>query len=224
MPAALRDAVLSELDRLIVTGKKCARSYSVGSSYTYWSEVPEEELRAFVTSGIAAVERIAGCSSSFSGQLPNVPKGGKYIQADQTVPQTVLGVLMSLREAVDAGLLQTLESRIRAAVEDDFLEQARHLLTANYYVAAMVLIGGVLEQRLREICARRGLAPAGQQLNPYNEALRQAGEYDQATWRMVQTVGDTRNTAAHGRFDDVQRAQVQEALRFVERILVEYPA
>jgi len=73
---------------------------------------------------------------------------------------------------------------------------------------------------------RLGLAAVARPgLNAYNDALRERdGAYGQATWRQIQVVGDVRNHAAHGEYDQVQRAQVDEALVFVRRFLAEHEA
>lgn len=73
---------------------------------------------------------------------------------------------------------------MRAALHDDMLQQAVDLLQAGYHVAAMVLAGGVVENRLRILCEARNVLPQARNLNAYNQALRDVA-YAQATWRRL---------------------------------------
>jgi hypothetical protein len=222
MPARLEDTVLPRLDALIQQGNTVVQSYR-DSKWGISSHLPEQTLRAFVVAAASEVARVAGRDSEFFRQLQPPLLDGGAISTVQTVPQAALGVLLALRDAVAGGHLEQLATRVRAALHDDFLQQAADLLDGGYHIAAMVIIGGVLENRLRQLCTARALAPARQQLNAYNEALRDR-QYTQATWRRIQAFGDVRNNAAHGLFDQVTRAQVQDEFAFAQSFLAEHEA
>lgn len=215
---ALRDDLLAELDALIREGTPLVGSFRDSRDGVY-SEVPELDLQTFVTSNMTTLLRI---DPEHAKAVPDGQRGASLCWSHVYVAG-VLGAILSLHRAIDKGRLQTLESRIRSAIEDDVLQQARDLLAAGYHGGAMVIVGGILEQRLREICQRRGVMPQRPSLSAYNEALRNA-EYDQPTWRAIQAHADVRNNAAHGDFQLVTVGQVEDALRFVERFLVEHPA
>ena len=55
----MKKEVLTQLDELIETGQQLIVSFKL-KVYEYKSSVPEAELRAFVTSALSAIERIAG--------------------------------------------------------------------------------------------------------------------------------------------------------------------
>ncbi len=139
--------------------------------------------------------------------------------------EATLGVLVGLRETVAAGFLASMEARIRGNVEDDFLGQGATLLASGYHVAAMVLVGGVLEDRLRVLVAACGvpITDSGS-LSKYNDALVKAGTYDQPTWRRIQSIADLRNRAAHGGADaaNVKPEDVDDALKYVGRFLADH--
>jgi hypothetical protein len=70
------------------------------------------------------------------------------------------------------------------------LVQAKELLTANYHVPAMVLIGGVLEEHLSKLCVARNLTWSGSgSLAKYNDILRDK-LYDKVVWRRIQAIVD----------------------------------
>lgn len=220
--ATLNEQILARLDALIVTGKQASSSYTL-SNLAYGSDMKEEELRAFFAGGAAAVEQVAGGQTEFFRQIPKPPPG--YLSVNPNLIQAVLGVLVALRDAVAGGFLASLESRIRANVEDDFLTQAADLLSAGYPAAAAVLAGGVLEDRIRDLCIRRSLTWTGSgSLSKYNDALYKAAAYDQPTWRRIQTIGDLRNNAAHGGAPTaaVTAADVGDTIKYVGRFLSDH--
>lgn len=220
----LREEILAELDALIAEAERLDSSFHLANMGTYQSTAPEYEHRTFVTAALAAVGRIAGPSSEFYQGI-QMPKDGTRISVpgySPTVIPSTRGSLVALRSAVAAGLLQSLESRLRASIHDDFLEQASELRAAEYHVAAMVLIGGVLEDHLRRLCEARALAWKGAGgLSKYNDLLRDQ-VYPQSTWRRIQAIADVRNEAAHGNGGRVKPDDVEDAIPFVRRVIDDY--
>ena len=221
----MRQQILSQLDTLIQTGQRLIDSYEIRAG-TYESSLPEAELRAFVTSALAAIERVAGKDSQYCGNIPqkqvHMPLAIAGWQLS-TIP-TVTGVLIALREAVDQGLLQSLESRLRANIHDDFLVQASELLDAGYHIAATVLIGGVFEDHLRKMVQGCDLPlPKKGSISKYNDLLRK-NTYNQSIWRRIQSIGDLRNDAAHGKGSTIDPEDVNDAHRFVQRFIADHPA
>ena len=217
--------VLQQIDALIPTGKELDASYRMGEMGSYFSEEPEERFRAFVTSALATIVRVAGDDSQYYNSLPHDRLDTQIAVAgyDKSLIATVLGVLQSLRDSVDSGYLTSLESRLRANVHDDFLTQANDLLNAGYHVAAIVLAGGVLEDHLLKLVTLRGLTWNGSgSLSKYNDLLKDA-VYAQPVWRRIQSIADVRNDAAHGNTTVVKVDDVKDALNYIPRILTDYP-
>ena len=217
--------VLTQLDELIKTGNRLAGSFQL-REYTYESSVPEAELRAFVTSALAAIVRIAGKDSQYYENIPqkSVSKQLAVAGYDKSFIPTVTGVLNALRDSVSQGLLQSLESRLRANIHDDFLVQASELLDADFHVAALVLTGGVLEDHLQKMVQARGLGlPKRGSISKYNDLLRD-NAYDQPRWRRIQSIGDLRNDAAHGKGSAITLDDAKDAHTFVERFIADNPA
>ena len=222
---ALKDDILQELDTLIAEGERLDGTYHMCDYGTVESQAPETEFRAFATASKAAIARIAGTESEFYGELPKeMPDRISVLGYGGSVVPVITGALIALRKAVDAGLLVSLESRLRANVYDDFLEQATELLRAGYHVAAMVLVGGVLEDHLRKLCDARSLKWSGNgTISKYNDLLRDT-LYPQPVWRRLQAIADLRNDAAHGKGTTIKVADVQDAYEYVGRALADYPA
>jgi hypothetical protein len=220
----LKDQILNELDALLAEGQRLDDSFR-SSGMGHESPIPEYEHRAFVTSALSAISRIAGKDSQYYELAPKPSTESRIRVAGHspTIIPGLRGALTSLRAAVEADSLVSLVNRIRVAIHDDLLEQARELLDSGYYVAAMVLIGGVLENHLRKMCEARSLDWSGKgSISKYNNLLRNE-VYNQAVWRRIQSIGDVRNEAAHGNADQVGESDVKDALNFAIRLLIDYP-
>jgi hypothetical protein len=217
--------VLVQIDDLIPAGMALDESYRLGDMGSYYSDEPEQKFRAFVTSAVATVARVTGRDSEYYNALPHNRLGDQLANAgfDKSLIATVVGVLESLRDAVENGYLTSLESRLRANIHDDFLSQASDLLDAGYHVAAMVLAGGVLEDHLLKLVTPRGLTWNGSgSLSKYNDLLKEK-VYSQPVWRRIQSIADVRNDAAHGNAAAVNVEDVKDALSYIPRVLTDYP-
>ena len=228
----MKTEVLTQLDALIKTGQRLTESFEL-KEYEYESSVPEVELRAFVTSALAAIERIAGKDSQYYANIPQARvsspltvDGLKAItRPTLSFIPTVTGVLIALRDTVDQGLLLSLESRLRANIPRRLsCTGTPALLDAGYHVAALVLTGGVLENHLQKMTqARRLKLPKKGSISKYNDLLRD-NAYDQSKWRRIQSINDLRNNAAHGKGSTITPEDVKDAHVFVQRFIADYPA
>ncbi|MCE2503117.1 MAG: DUF4145 domain-containing protein [Chlorobi bacterium] len=220
----MKKEVLTQLDVLIKTGDELTESFKTGA-HRYESSQPEARLRAFVTSALATIVRIAGEDSQYYKNIPQKPLSSRAgLCCEDVFIETVTGALMALHNAVDQGLLQSLESRLRANIHDDFLVQASELLDAGYHVAALVLTGGVLEDHLQKMIHARELTlPNKGSISKYNDLLRD-NAYDQPKWRRIQSISDLRNDAAHGEGSEITPEDAKDAHTFVQRFITDYPA
>jgi hypothetical protein len=189
------------------------------------SKLPESDFRAFATGALACISRIVGESSEYYKTIPQDLTNHLH-SPGYAVPITkpLIGSLKALRNAVDANLLVSLEDRLRANIHDDFLQQAKSLLDDGYHVAAIVLTGGVLEDHLRKLCEARGLQWTGDgTIAKYNDLLH-GKLYEKPTWRRIQTVGDNRNNAAHGKGSTLKPEDVADDHKYVTRFLTDHPS
>lgn len=222
----LKQNILQELDALIADGQRLEESFTIREMGLKDSSIPEIEFQSFAIAARAAIERIAGKTSEFYAALPQ-KLGTQLCTAGYggTKTSAIIGSLIALRKAVDQGLLVSLESRLRANVYDDFLVQAETLLKANYHVAAIVLISGVLEDHLRKLCDSRALTWKGAgSLSAYNDTLYAASIYAKPVLSRIQAIAHVRNEAAHGNGAVVKRDDVDDALTYVRRFLTDYLA
>ena len=83
----IKSDILTRLDGLIDEGTKLVNSYqaTVDSMGATYSDIPEQDFRAFTTKATAAIDRIAGEESQFFKHLPVSPancalQGGKIFR------------------------------------------------------------------------------------------------------------------------------------------------
>lgn len=223
---SLKTNIITQLDKIINEGQSLVDSFKCGDMGGFYSDCPETEFRTFYTAGFAAIERIAGAESEYYLSIPKVDRLGHLSSPgyDSSVIQSLLGSLKALRDAVDDGLLVSLESRLRGNIHDDFLVQAKDLSIAGYHVAAMVLVGGVLEDHLHSMAVSRSLSwPGSGSISKYNDKLHKSA-YKKTIWRRIQSIGDLRNDAAHGNGIKIRPDDVKDSLAFTGRFLADYPS
>ena len=84
----------------------------------------------------------------------NAAKVNEYV-----LSRAVDGIAQGLVSDLEAGLIPDLDLRIRSEVEGDLLGQAYRLLDADRLKGpAAMLIGAVLEDALRQLCRKHGVA------------------------------------------------------------------
>ena len=132
-----------------------------------------------------------------------------------------------MRADYAAGYLLSVEQLIGANLFSDFIEMAEHLLEQGYKDPAAVLVGGVLEEHLRQLCARNGVpvdvGGKPKKADSMNADLLTAGVYQKLDQKSVTAWLDLRNKAAHGKYGEYSAQQVQLLLQGVRDFLTRNP-
>ncbi len=148
--------------------------------------------------------------------------------------QQIIGVLTGIFDDYKSGILEKVTAMIEAEVTADYLGQAESLLADNHTgladrVPAAVLTGAVLENALRKLCQRQ--LPPIDLLNASGkhkmmaviiDELKAAGLYNELQAKDLRAWADIRNAAAHGRFTDFDRGQVERMLTGVSAFLIKH--
>jgi hypothetical protein len=142
-------------------------------------------------------------------------QGGRL--ANVTYP--LVGTVRALRDGVRRGHLDSFESIVRSETFSDLIAMAEYLLDQGYKDPAAVIAGGVLEEQLRKLAPRNGVAlkeghdwRKSQQLN---QDLCAAGAYLSIDLKGVTAWLAIRNDAAHGKYANYTASQVDLMLRGV---------
>jgi hypothetical protein len=146
----------------------------------------------------------------------------------------VSGIIHSLQEDYDAGLLRHLSNLIEANIAADYLGQAEQLLDEGQpgkydHVPAAVLTGAILEDGLRRLCIRQTppipiTKPNGEPktLNTYIDDLKKANVFNAMKADLLRGWVKVRNYAAHGEFTQFNRQDVEQMLKGVKTFLADY--
>jgi hypothetical protein len=110
---------------------------------------------------------------------------------------------------------------------------AEYLLSERYKDPATVLIGGVLEEHLRKLCKKHGIAESQTDANGksrpkkaemMNTELAGKGAYSKGDQKNVTAWYDLRSMAAHGDYVKYTQQQVELLLQSVRDFLTRNPA
>lgn len=212
----LDQRISDKLQELIQFGEKVKQSrYDRSTSnMIYMGDygVGYELAQQWGTSCLNLLHRVFGSDSvhykNFKVLFPNFHDYSPITQA--------LGVLRAAKDDYEHGFLFDTRLLIEAEVFDDFLEQAEYLLNSGYFQPAAVVIGSVLEDSLRKLCARHEIPlSAKPKLDTVNANLAKQGVYNTLMQKRITALADIRNKAAHGEWDEFTKADVEDMLRSV---------
>jgi hypothetical protein len=217
------DAARGRLDQLIDTGLKLHRTAD-SSTWGGREYIPDKRaLHGWAASSRNLIASAVGRESEY--YLAFADAIGTCSWADEMYP--CIGILESLRQDWDAGLLVSRELLIAADAFEGFLEQADYLLSEHYKDAAAVLVGGVLESTLRKICDVHGV-PYGPKdtIEPLNVALAKQTPplYNKLVQKQITAWADLRNNAAHAHYDRYEEGNVADMLKWVREFAARHLA
>ena len=206
------DLILAQIDECLNEARAVLRKASA-----------EETVAAAAMRCGAAIERYAAVGTPYVNRARDIKSPNPNYMLMQ-----LSGILEALRADYAAGYLQTVEELIHADVFADFLDMAKELLAKKYKDPAAVIAGSTLEEHLRKLAAATGLkTDAGgkpKKADTLNADLRKAGAYNALEQKSVTAWLGIRNSAAHGKYDEYDHAQVEGLIRDVRDFMVRHPA
>ena len=133
-----------------------------------------------------------------------------------------LGILKAAKDDYENIYIFNARTLIEAEVFDDFLEQSEHLLNQGYFIASAVIAGSVLEDTLRKLCVKNGIALTTKpKLDTMNAELAKANVYNLFKQKQITAIADLRNKAAHGQ-GGFTKEDVEDMIRNVRRFMEDY--
>lgn len=219
-----REQVLEQIDALLA---EYERAQNASPHDDLSGGLPEDELGAIRTRMLAAIHRIAPGDNQYTRATQDLPEGLQGFAGFAVV--VLAGVLRGLRADVEAGYMRTLEELVHADLFSDFLEMAHELQRSGYKDAAAVIAGSTLEEHLRKLAEKNGVAiakPGGapKKADALNADLAGAAAYNKLEQKSVTAWLDLRNSAAHGKYDDYDHRQVASLIQDVREFMIRRPA
>ena len=156
---------------------------------------------------------------------------------DEWIPSAAVvyikGILQGLKDDYENGFLDNLEERIVANISADYMTQVEGLLDEGQpgqydHVPGAVLCGAVLEDALRRLCERQTPqvptdTPNGRPkaLNALIQDLQKANAFNKLKAQQLRGWAQVRNSAAHGKFNEFSRDDVELMVKGVKNFLAE---
>lgn len=141
----------------------------------------------------------------------------------------IVGTLHGLKDDYENGFLGDMERRILSIVSTDYMVQVEALLNEEQYVPSAVLCGAVLEDALRRLCNRQTPPvptnkPNGQPiaLGALIQDLQKANAFNKLKAQQLRGWAQVRNSAAHGKFEEFSRDDVELMVKGVKNFLAHY--
>jgi hypothetical protein len=226
-----KDYILAQIDDVLAGAQAKDGNQPTNDQYNAWGDtfVAQQASRM-----IAVVDRLTPEGSAYRRNVraPYEPPaaGGRGVSPDNGwgLVQAV-GVVQALRDDVAAGFTRSFEELIHADVFADFLEMADELQGKGYKDPAAVLAGSVLEEHLRKLAVRSGVATTDASGKPIkadrlNADLARVPVYGKLEQKSVTAWLDLRNKAAHGEYTEYDHAQVAALIQGVRDFMIRNPA
>src|SRR5579862_4321004 len=135
----------TRIDNLVAQAQAALKNCHVGGFGTL--TLNSQDFAALRAAGLAFIEYTFGRDHSYYGEFDK-----KLDNSYEYNGEYALGILTAIQSQIKGGWIETTKGLVTAEVFADFLEMAEHLLEQQYKDAAAVLVGGVLEEHLRQLC------------------------------------------------------------------------
>ena len=169
----------------------------------YWVDaglIPD--VQAWMTSSSNLVSLTTAAGSYFRDELERITTSKELAGgAPWALVQKMHGLLSSLKDEAEHGLLRRLEDVVVATAFDDLLDHAEAFHRANKAREAGVLAAIVLEDTIKRIAAKNNVSGSGLTLEPLVDALVKAGVFTPVKAKRVKAYAGVRNPALHAEWD-----------------------
>ncbi len=152
----------------------------------------------------------------------------EYGASNSGVIKYLAGILTSLKIAYESGYLTSITELIHADLFSDFIDMAEYLLSEGYKDPAAVIIGSVLEEHLRKLNDKNGIAVESfgrpKKVDLLNSELAAKTVYSKLDQKSITSWLDLRNKAAHGKYSDYTKEQVALQIQSIQNFITRNPA
>jgi len=174
--------------------------------------IDSSKFMGFKTAMLSLILAIYGKTHPYYQEIERI---NSYYHYPSTA-EDVLRVLESIKDEVDGGYLTTVKGIVSAEIFADIMSSAEYLLSENYKDAAAVMIGSALEEHLRQLCQKNNLEveiikegiTIPKKSDLLNSELSSINIYNKLDHKSVTAWLDLRNKAAHGKYNEYTKDQV----------------
>lgn len=217
----VREKTIKKFDKLIEEGEGTLKKCGWNGERLYSHPSATDYLR-WRTEALNLIRRVCGEDSEHYRELLQIARDDKTKNNSGYFP-FCYGIVEAAKRDFDDDFLADIKYLVRADLLDGFLFQAEMLLQEEYYIPAVPLAGGVLEDMLRKLCDKKNIPyPNKTKIDALNIALAKANVYDKLVQKQITAYADLRNNADHGHFDKVKPDDVADMLKWIRRFIRDY--
>lgn len=235
----LKDKFLTDLDELIQAGEAIpvqqhlrvtAANFITGEEKRHhYNLASYPEFVEWRTSTIAILDQVIPASSLLRKTVDNF----HTLNNEPSKVEFAVAFLRSVRKELARGSLDSLALQIEAAILTDYMTQASGLLAEtkeeSSHIPAAVLAGASLERSLRTLC--QALEPPEPVTNERDgflgmgaliDALKKRQAFNELQAKQLRAWTAIRNSAAHGKYDEFSRHQVEQMIEGIDAFLAQH--
>lgn len=191
------------------------------SSPNYWfgSELTSE-LQAWIASVANLLRIIATPDTYFHQECERVLQDEDLRRGvPYHVVQKLIGLLDSVSEEIQRGLLRKAEYIFVASTFDDFLDHAEEYHKAGKKNESSVLASAVFEDSLRKLATKNNVKESGVPLDTIIDELVKVNILTAVKAKRIKGYSAVRNKALHAQWDDFDLRDVGEMIKGTREIL-----
>jgi uncharacterized protein YutE (UPF0331/DUF86 family) len=206
---------------LIQRGKTLiSRAKRMQSSHYYFDTQLTPELQAWVASVANLFRIIATPDTYFHQECERILQDGDMRRGvPYHVVQKLLGLLDSVLEDIQNGLLRKAEYIFVASTFDDFLDHAEEYHKAGKKIESAVLSSAVFEDSVRKLSTKSGVKEASVALDALIDALVKLKVITPVKAKRIKGYSAIRNKALHAQWNEFDIRDVGEMIKGTREIL-----
>lgn len=184
------------------------------------------DARRIATRARAAIRRYAPPGSAYEDDAAEIAQSNSI---DNWKAGQFAAIVHALRDDYSLGGLTAVEEIVHADLFDDFLDMANELLSKGFVGPAAVLAGMVLEEQLRKLATKHGIAILDDKQRPKSAEtlgvdLRKAGIFTEVRRKSVTAWYAQRTEGAHGHPENLDQGEVERMIDGVRDFVASHPA
>ena len=202
--------LLKKIDHLLEQGNIVLTKSSIVLRIKY---VDSGFQSGFRTASLSFIKNVYGENHPYYTNFNELVKGEHYHATERGI-----NILTAIRNEVDNDWLVSFKQLVSSEIFSDFLEMSKYLLDQNYKDPAAVMIGSVIEEHLRLLGKNHSVSidfqnnsgdTVPKKADTLNADLVKAGVYGVLEQKQVTAWLDLRNKAAHGKYREYTKEQVE---------------
>lgn len=199
------EQIKQRVSELLQNGRDlmASRRRGHGEVPDYWvHEAIVAQAHAWVLSVANVISLVAPPGSTYTGQMSAICDDDDFRRGvSWSLVQKTQGVLTSISDEVERGLLRKLEYIVVATAFDDFLDHAAEFHRANKAREAGVLAAVVLEDTVKRTAEKWSIPTNGRSIEELVDLLVKSGALTPVKARRVKAYAGVRNPALHAEWD-----------------------